>query len=62
MPLWALGDLMDLTGMTRSLKPPVARKKIVVMTGDHGVTAEGVSAYPSKVTVQERRGRTTLNS
>ncbi len=51
MPPWALGDLMDLAvdlaGMTRSLKPPVARKKIVVMIGDHGVTAEGVFAYPS---------------
>lgn len=56
MPPWALGDLMDLAvdlaGMTRSLKPPVARKKIVVMTGDHGVTAEGVSVYPAEVTVQ----------
>ncbi|MDW7772002.1 MAG: nicotinate-nucleotide--dimethylbenzimidazole phosphoribosyltransferase [Desulfobulbaceae bacterium] len=56
MPHWALGDLMDLAvdlaGMTRSLKPPVARKKIVVMVGDHGVTAEGVSRYPQEVTAQ----------
>ena len=56
MPHWALGDLMDLAvdlaGMTRSLSPPVARKKIVVMVGDHGVVAEGVSRYPSEVTAQ----------
>jgi nicotinate-nucleotide--dimethylbenzimidazole phosphoribosyltransferase len=56
MPHWALGDLMDLAmdlaGMTRSMAPPVARKKIVVMVGDHGVTAEGVSKYPSEVTAQ----------
>ena len=56
MPHWALGDLMDLAielaGMTRSLKPPVARKKVVVMAGDHGVTVEGVSKYPSEVTAQ----------
>ncbi len=47
MPHWALGRLMDLAedlaGMTRSLRPPVDRKVIVIMAGDHGVTAEGVS-------------------
>ena len=56
MPHWALGDLMDLAvdlaGMSRSLNPPVARKKVVVMVGDHGVTAEGVSQYPAEVTTQ----------
>jgi nicotinate-nucleotide--dimethylbenzimidazole phosphoribosyltransferase len=56
MPHWALGDLMDLAidlaGMTRSMQPPVARKKVVVMVGDHGVTAEGVSNYPAEVTTQ----------
>jgi len=56
MPDWALGDLMDLAvdlaGMTRSLSPPVARKKVVVMVGDHGVTVEGVSQYPAEVTTQ----------
>jgi nicotinate-nucleotide--dimethylbenzimidazole phosphoribosyltransferase len=56
MPHWALGDLMDLAvdlaGMTRSLNPPVKRKKVVVMAGDHGVTAEGISKYPSEVTAQ----------
>ena len=56
MPHWALGDLMDLAidlaGMTRSMHPPVARKCVVVMAGDHGVTAEGVSRYPAEVTTQ----------
>ncbi|MDY0351308.1 MAG: nicotinate-nucleotide--dimethylbenzimidazole phosphoribosyltransferase [Desulfobulbaceae bacterium] len=56
MPHWALGDLMDLAvdlaGMTRTLRPPVDRKKIVVMVGDHGVTDEGVSRYPREVTAQ----------
>lgn len=56
MPHWALGDLMDLAvdlaGMTRSLDPPVSRKTVVIMVGDHGVTAEGVSKFPSEVTAQ----------
>lgn len=56
MPHWALGRLMDLAvdlaGMTRSLNPPVARKRVVIMVGDHGVTAEGVSKFPSEVTAQ----------
>lgn len=43
---------VDLAGMTRSITPPVKRKKVVVMAGDHGVTAEGVSKYPSEVTAQ----------
>ncbi len=56
MPHWALGDLMDLAvdlaGMTSSIEPPVSRKAVVVMVGDHGVTAEGVSKFPSEVTAQ----------
>lgn len=56
MPHWALGRLMDLAvdlaGMTGSIKPPVTRKAIITMAGDHGVTAEGVSKYPSEVTPQ----------
>jgi nicotinate-nucleotide--dimethylbenzimidazole phosphoribosyltransferase len=60
MPHWALGRLMDLavdlTGMTRSLRPPVARKTIVTMAGDHGVAAEGVSKYPQEVTPQMVHG------
>lgn len=56
MPYWALGRLLDLAedlaGMTRSLHPPVARKAIFTMAGDHGVAAEGVSKYPQAVTPQ----------
>jgi nicotinate-nucleotide--dimethylbenzimidazole phosphoribosyltransferase len=56
MPPWALGRLLDLAvdlaGMTQSLSPAVARRAVVVMAGDHGVTAEGVSAYPPEVTAE----------
>lgn len=56
MPYWALGRLLDLAedlaGMTGSLQPPVGSKVVVTMAGDHGVTAEGVSKYPSEVTPQ----------
>ena len=56
MPHWALGRLMDLAmdlaGMTRSMRPPTARKTIVTMAGDHGVALEGVSKYPQEVTRQ----------
>ncbi|MBU0483544.1 MAG: nicotinate-nucleotide--dimethylbenzimidazole phosphoribosyltransferase [Proteobacteria bacterium] len=56
MPHWALGRLMDLAldlaGMTRSLTPPVTRKAIITMAGDHGVAAEGVSKFPQEVTPQ----------
>jgi nicotinate-nucleotide--dimethylbenzimidazole phosphoribosyltransferase len=56
MPYWALGRLLDLAedlaGITRSLHPPIKRKTIVTMAGDHGVVAEGVSAYPQEVTPQ----------
>ena len=60
MPHWALGRLMDLAvdlaGMTRSLRPPLARKVVVVMAGDHGVAGEGVSRYPQEVTGQMVHG------
>jgi len=60
MPHWALGRLMDLAldlaGITGSLKPSVQRKTIVTMAGDHGVVAEGISAYPQEVTPQMVHG------
>lgn len=60
MPHWALGRLMDLAmdlaGITCSMRPPVARKTIVTMAGDHGVAAEGVSKYPQEVTGQMVQG------
>jgi len=56
MPHWALGDMMDLSlelaGMTSSINPPIDRKAIVTMAGDHGVVAEGVSKFPAEVTQQ----------
>ncbi len=56
IPHGALGDLMDvakeLAGMRRSLDLDFQKKAIVTMAGDHGVTAEGVSKYPSEVTIQ----------
>lgn len=56
MPHWALGRLMnlaeDLAGMTGSLRPATAAKTVVVMAGDHGVTAEGISKFPAEVTLQ----------
>jgi nicotinate-nucleotide--dimethylbenzimidazole phosphoribosyltransferase len=60
MPHWALGRMMDLgielAGMTGSIRPPVKRKTIVVMAGDHGVVDEGVSRYPAEVTAQMVKG------
>ncbi|MDD4181647.1 MAG: nicotinate-nucleotide--dimethylbenzimidazole phosphoribosyltransferase [Victivallaceae bacterium] len=56
MPPWALGELLDLAvdlaGMTRNLKFPTARKKIILMAGDHGIVCEGVCPQPSSVTTQ----------
>ncbi|MCP3964884.1 MAG: nicotinate-nucleotide--dimethylbenzimidazole phosphoribosyltransferase [Lentisphaerae bacterium] len=54
IPRWSLGRVFDLAvdlcGITHSLKPPVARKHIVVMSGDHGIVADGVSEQPQDVT------------
>jgi len=56
MPHWALGRVMDLAedlaGMTGLVPPPVSRKTVVTMAGDHGVVSSGVSLYPPEVTVQ----------
>lgn len=56
MPHWALGRLMDLAvdlaGITQSLHPEVTKKIVVIMAGDHGVVAEGVSKFPQEVTPQ----------
>lgn len=60
MPHWALGRLMDLAldlaGMTGTISPSIKRRKIVVMAGDHGIAASGVSLYPQEVTVQMAQG------
>jgi nicotinate-nucleotide--dimethylbenzimidazole phosphoribosyltransferase len=53
-PIGSLVRLEDLAvqiGMvTRSLNPDLGAAKILVFAGDHGITAEGVTAYPSVVT------------
>jgi nicotinate-nucleotide--dimethylbenzimidazole phosphoribosyltransferase len=38
--------------MTGQAQPRITHKVIAVMAGDHGVVAEGVSAYPQEVTPQ----------
>jgi nicotinate-nucleotide--dimethylbenzimidazole phosphoribosyltransferase len=54
-PLGSLGRLEDLSvqlaGIARRCPPPVpGHKAVMVFAGDHGVVAEGVSAYPQAVT------------
>jgi nicotinate-nucleotide--dimethylbenzimidazole phosphoribosyltransferase len=55
-PPGSLGRLealaIQLAGITASPLPRLARPAIVVFAGDHGVTAQGVSAYPADVTAQ----------
>lgn len=55
-PVGALGRLETLAiqiGLvTGSIKPDLGPATIVVFAGDHGLTAEGISAYPSSVTVE----------
>jgi nicotinate-nucleotide--dimethylbenzimidazole phosphoribosyltransferase len=55
-PAGSLGRLEDLAiqvaGITGNPLPSAERKAVIVMAGDHGVVAEGVSAYPAEVTPQ----------
>ncbi len=55
-PLGSLGRLEELSvkiaGITGKVTPSIEQKAIVTMAGDHGVIAEGVSAYPQEVTAQ----------
>src|SRR3990172_10150783 len=41
-----------VAGITGEAIPQIQNKTVIVMAGDHGVVAEGVSAYPSEVTPQ----------
>ena len=54
MPPRALGRLHDISenvcGIQETITPGVTQKAILVMAGDHGVVAEGVSAFPQEVT------------
>src|SRR5919197_519141 len=55
-PQGSLGRLealsVQMAGITGKALPPINHKAIITMAGDHGVTVEGVSAYPSEVTPQ----------
>jgi len=55
-PQGALGRLEEisirLAGITGQAVPRIGRKVVVVFAADHGVAAEGVSAYPAEVTPQ----------
>jgi len=55
-PPGSLGVLEELArqlaGITGQVCPPLPKKTCILMAGDHGVVAEGVSAYPQEVTVQ----------
>ncbi|HEX8730308.1 MAG TPA: nicotinate-nucleotide--dimethylbenzimidazole phosphoribosyltransferase [Ktedonobacterales bacterium] len=55
-PAGSLGRLEELAiqiaGITGNPLPSVERKAVIVMAADHGVVAEGVSAYPAEVTPQ----------
>lgn len=56
IPQGSLGELLNLAeqlaAIKCSLKPSVRNKVVVTMAGDHGVVAEGVSAFPQEVTPQ----------
>ena len=55
-PVGSLGRIEELAerlaGIHGGLPPVYERRAILVGAGDHGIAAEGVSAYPSEVTPQ----------
>jgi nicotinate-nucleotide--dimethylbenzimidazole phosphoribosyltransferase len=55
-PAGSLGVLetiaITLASLQRTEAPRAARAPIVLFAGDHGITAQGVSAFPSAVTVE----------
>ncbi len=55
-PLGSLGKIEELAvrlcSMQNTLKPKTENKLMLVFAGDHGVTEEGVSAFPQEVTAQ----------
>ena len=55
-PQGSLGVLEELSiklaGIQQKPVPEITKKVIIVMAGDHGVAAEGVSAFPQEVTPQ----------
>jgi nicotinate-nucleotide--dimethylbenzimidazole phosphoribosyltransferase len=69
-PAGALGWLDDVAvwkaGWQRSERPTVERPAALVFAADHGVTAAGVSSYPSEVTAAmlaaTQQGKATINA
>lgn len=55
-PPGALGRLEDLAiwyaGWRGNARPQITAPQVIVFAGNHGVTAQGVSAFPPEVTVQ----------
>jgi nicotinate-nucleotide--dimethylbenzimidazole phosphoribosyltransferase len=55
-PPGALGRLEDLAiwyaGWRGDVRPQISAPQVIVFAGNHGVTAQGVSAFPPEVTVQ----------
>ncbi len=55
-PLGSLGRLEEFgrrfAAITGTLEPDTAKKTIFTFAGDHGVTEEGISAFPREVTPQ----------
>jgi len=53
-PTGALGDLEELVvrlaGITGQVFSDISKKGVAIFCADHGVTVEGVSAYPAEVT------------
>src|ERR1700761_7335413 len=54
-PTGALGRLetlaIELAGLQHTDKPRADRSPIIIFAGDHGIAAQGVSAYPQEVTI-----------
>jgi len=54
-PTGALGRLetlaIDLAGLQHTERPRADRAPIIIFAGDHGIAAQGVSAYPQEVTL-----------
>lgn len=55
-PPGALGRLEDLAiwyaGWRRTDKPQITAPQVIIFAGNHGITAQGVSAFPAEVTAQ----------
>ncbi len=55
-PPGALGRLEDLAiwyaGWRGDARPKIVAPQVIVFAGNHGITAQGVSAFPAEVTVQ----------